>query len=157
MKRFYVVLISLSLISISLNSKTIKKFGEEVKLQETIKISTLLENPEKFLEKTVRVEGTISDVCKRKGCWMDLASDKEFQTLKVKVNDGDMIFPLTFKGKYAVAEGTLYKLSFSKEQLIKMKQHQAEEHGTEFDPSTVKKGMTIYQFRPIAVVVKDKK
>jgi len=157
MKKLYSILIILLFISISLNSKVIKKFGEEIKTKDTVKISVILENPEKFLNKTVKVEGIISDVCKRKGCWMDLASDKEFQTLKVKVKDGDMVFPLTFKGKFAVVEGKLYKLSYSKEQLIEQRKHQAEENGIKFDPTTVKEGITVYQFRPTGVVIKEKK
>ena len=157
MKKLYLVLIVLLFISVSLNSKVIKKFGEEIKTKDTVKISVILENPEKFLNKIVKVEGIISDVCKRKGCWMDIASDKEFQTLKVKVEDGAMVFPLTFKGKFAVVEGKLYKHSYSKKQLIEQKKHQAEEHGTKFDPSTVKEGMTVYQLRPTGVIVKEKK
>ena len=145
------------IVQLLLMGNSAKKFGEELKLDKSSKISVMLETPEKFLKKTVRIEGMVTGVCKMRGCWMDIASDKEFQKLKIKVKDGDMVFPLTAKGKYAVAEGTLYKISLTKKQVIEMKKHQAKEHGTKFDPDSVKSGMTFYQFKPVGVVIKNKK
>ena len=47
------------------------------------------------------IEGLVVEVCKARGCWMQLASDKEFQTMKIKVKDGVMVFPMSAKGKTA--------------------------------------------------------
>ena len=60
--------------------------------------------------KTVKVEGLVTAVCPKRGCWMELASDKEFQTVKVKVDDGVMVFPLDAKGKVATAEGVFTRI-----------------------------------------------
>ena len=151
-----VLILAILIITFTLNSETIKKFGEEITVKDLTKISTLLEKPENFLKEKVKIKGTIVDVCKNKGCWMELSSDKEFQKIRVKVKDGDMVFPLTLKGKTAEAEGILYKISLSKEQVIKWKTHQAEEHGTKFDPTSVTEGMIFFQFKPSGVVVKTK-
>ena len=53
------------------------KYGKGVELEESVKISQIYEHPEKYLDKTVRVEGPVIGVCNKRGCWMELASDQD--------------------------------------------------------------------------------
>jgi hypothetical protein len=115
-----------------------KKYGKGVKLTSTTKISSILENPRNFKGKTVRVEGTVVDVCKKRGCWMEIASDKEFESIRIKVDDGVIVFPLDAKGKTAVAEGTVSVTELTMEETIEAKRHEAEEQGVKFDEKSVK-------------------
>lgn len=85
---------------------------------------------------------------------MKLASDKKFQTLRIKVKDGDMVFPFNAKGETAYATGKLVPIELSKEKAIAYLSHLAEEAKEEFDPSTVKGAMTIYQLSPTGVTIK---
>ena len=62
---------------------------------------------EKFAGKRVRVEGPIVDVCEDMGCWLAIGSDKEFQTLRFKVEDGVIVFPMSAKGLHATLEGVI--------------------------------------------------
>lgn len=128
------------------------KFGKELTLKETTRISSLLEKPDAFLNKTVKLEGSIVGVCARKGCWMTLAGDKEFQTLRIKVEDGVMVFPMTAKGKTAVVEGQLYKIVLNKKQVAEIKSHKCEDNKKE--AKNAKEGNVIYQFEPTGVVIK---
>ncbi len=145
MRRIYVLLIIL-LTTVSLaTANEWKTFGTGVSLTKTTKISDILSQPEKFVGQKVLVEGRVIDVCKKRGCWMEIASDKEFQTIKVKVNDGEIVFPLEGKGHLSLVEGTVEKLEFSKEQIIKQRKHHAEESGEKFDPASVTKGKVIYR------------
>jgi hypothetical protein len=59
--------------------------------------------------KTVRIEGTVAAVCPMRGCWMDIAGDRG-ETIRIKVKDGEVVFPQTAKGKRVVAEGVLVKI-----------------------------------------------
>ena len=68
----------------------------------------ILENPKNYEGKKVLVEGTILNVCAKRGCWIELASDKEFETIRVKVKDGEIVFPMEAKGKTAIVEGEFY-------------------------------------------------
>jgi hypothetical protein len=154
-KHIIIFTIAILVVSFGVVGAGVQKFGKEFSLKESMKISDLLGNADSHLNKPVRVEGTIVGVCAHMGCWMDLASDKEFQKLRIKVKDGDMVFPLTAKGKHAVVEGALYKIQLSKEQTIKMKKHECQQKGEKFDPSCVQKGEVIYQLKPTAVVIKD--
>lgn len=85
-----------------------KKYGKEISLKNKTKISDILSNPEKFEGKKVLVEGTVVGVCESRGCWIELAGEKEFQKIKVKVEDGEIVFPLEAKGKKALVEGQVY-------------------------------------------------
>ncbi len=130
----------------------IEKFGREISLSEKTKISDILANPEEFVGKTVLVEGQVLDVCQHAGCWMELKSDGDGK-IRIKVKDGDIVFPVSAVGSNAIAEGTVYKIELTKEEAIEFYQHMAEESGKEFDPSTVTGPVTIYQIRGIGAEI----
>lgn len=87
-----------------------KKFGKDLTLTETTKVSTILETPDEFEGKRVLIEGVIVGVCKKAGCWIDIASDKEEEKIRIKVNDGEIVFPMEIKGKTAKVEGEVYSI-----------------------------------------------
>jgi hypothetical protein len=130
-------------------------YGAGVGKAQLVKISELTANPEAYVGKSIRVEGLVADVCPRRGCWMELAGDKEFQTIRVKVDDGEMVFPLTAKGKVAQAEGVFTKFEVPAERVLAMKQHEAEEKGVPFDPKTAKvEPMVVYQLKGVGAVIR---
>ena len=130
-------------------------YGEELTLTETTQISDILADPEAYLGERVLVEATVVDVCEMRGCWLELASDVEFEKIRIKVDDGVIVFPMSAKGLHARVEGIIEKLEFTEEEALERAQHQAEEHGTEFDPSTVTGPEVIYQIKGIGAVVED--
>ena len=88
-------------------SVDVQKFGKPLTLKETTKISDIYANPEKYKDKRVKVQGSIQDVCTDMGCWIALAGDKPSLSLRFQVEDGVIEFPVTVKGKTAVAEGII--------------------------------------------------
>ena len=44
-------------------------------------------------------------MCAHRGCWINLASDVEGQTVRVKVKDGEIVFPPEIMGDMVIAEG----------------------------------------------------
>jgi hypothetical protein len=131
-----------------------KKYGKNITLKEKTNISKILASPKDYIGKKVLVEGTILDVCSKRGCWMEISSDKQFQKIKVKVKDGEIVFPMEAKGKSAVVEGEVYEINMTKEQALKQAEHEAEEHGKKFDPSSVKGPVTYYQIKGIGAEIK---
>ncbi|MCU0414500.1 MAG: DUF4920 domain-containing protein [Ignavibacteriaceae bacterium] len=127
--------------------------GAEITLTEKTKISEILADPEAYLDKTVLVEGEILDVCPMMGCWMELKSDDGEGKIKVKVKDGDIVFPVEAKGSTALVEGKVYKIELTQEKAIEHFQHVAEEKGEEFDPSTITGPITIYQIKGLGAVI----
>ena len=94
-------------VSVRAVSLDVQKFGKPLTLKETTKISDIYATPDKYKDKRVKVQGSILDVCEDMGCWISLAGDKPQQSLRFKVEDGVIVFPVALKGKSAVAEGTI--------------------------------------------------
>ena len=113
-------------------------YGKGVSLTETTAVSAILDNPDTYLGKMVRVEGMIIEVCAKRGCWMYIASDRQGEKIQVKVTDGEIVFPMSASGRMGVVEGVVEELKLSRDEMIKYQQHLAEEKGQPFDPSTVK-------------------
>lgn len=111
-------------------------YGAGVTLTESTPVSKLLAEADQYDGKVVRVEGTVTEVCEKRGCWMNIASDAQFETLRFKVQDGVITIPLEAKGRYAVAEGTLRKVALSPEDAQAMREHEAEEQGKPVDNTT---------------------
>jgi len=133
-----------------------EKLGEGITLTEKTSIADILSDPESFLDQVVLIEGEVVDVCPKMGCWMELKSDSEEKIIKVKVKDGDIVFPMEAIGKTAVVEGKVYKIELTEEDAVGYMEHLAEEKGQEFDPSTVKGPMTIYQIKGIGAEIYSK-
>ena len=131
-----------------------KTYGEPLTGTDVTAISKLLADPEPYVGKTVRVKGVITDVCEKRGCWVTLASDEEFQELRIKAKDGVIVFPVQAKGKKATAEGVFTKIEMNMEQTLKYREHHAEEHGEEFDPESVTEPLVYYQINVTGAVVR---
>lgn len=84
-----------------------KKLGTGVTLKEATPLEALIAKPADYVGKTVRVDGVATAVCEHNGCWLALASDdtKGAATVRLKVEDGVIVFPITAKGKHVSAEG----------------------------------------------------
>jgi hypothetical protein len=115
-------------------------YGQGVKLAETTSVAKILADPDAYVGKRVRIEGRVVDVCPMKGCWMEMEEEGGASRLKVKVDDGVIVFPVDAKGKLAVAEGTVEAIPMTRERYVDWLQHLAEEKGAKFDPATVGDG-----------------
>ncbi|MCX6132551.1 MAG: DUF4920 domain-containing protein [Ignavibacteriales bacterium] len=147
-----VLLLSLCLLTIGFAGE--KKFGKKITLKEKTKISDIMANPEKFDGKKVLVEGAIVDVCQMKGCWIKIGSDKEFESMTFKVEDGVITFPMDVKGKSALAQGIVSAKVYTVEQLIEQGKETAKEQGKEFDPKSVKGPKTVIRINGEGAIVR---
>jgi len=111
MQKYILLFVFTALLSLNLLADDAKKYGKEITSTEKVKVSEVLANPESYEGKKILVEGTVLNVCEKRGCWIELASDKEFETIRVKVKDGEIVFPMEAKGKTAVVEGEFYSFT----------------------------------------------
>ncbi|WDD99302.1 DUF4920 domain-containing protein [Thalassomonas actiniarum] len=130
-------------------------FGSGADMDKLVEVSTLLASPEKYQNEASTISGKVVKVCKKRGCWMDLATDKKYQTLTIKVPDGKMVFPMSAVGKTAYATGTLSERKLDVAQTREYLAHRAQENQTRFDPASVSEGMTVYRFSPQGVTLSD--
>lgn len=132
----------------------VKEYGAGADAKDAVKISEVLANPNNYLDKEVTVTGLIVDVCPKRGCWMMFASDKKFQTLRIKTNDGVMVFPLSARGHQGVAKGKLSGRELSQKEAEEYFKHLADEKGEKFDPASVKGPVMNYMLRITGASIK---
>jgi hypothetical protein len=131
-----------------------KIYGAGVTSGQTIKISELLDSPEQYLGQTVRVKGPVVNLCKRRGCWMDIASDKEMQTIQLAVDDNEIVFGPELIGQTALVEGELEGIPLTHEQAVSYLASEAECQGDDFDPASVPEdGITFYRIKGTGAVI----
>lgn len=116
-------------------------YGDGVSIAEPTPIADLLADPDAYLGKRVRVEGRVADVCPMKGCWMELAEGEDGgSVVRVKVEDGVIVFPSDAAGRPAAAEGVVEAIEMSRESYLGWLAHLAEERGESFDAEAAEVG-----------------
>lgn len=129
-------------------------YGKGITLSDTVEVSELLDNPEAYEGKAVLIRGNVVDVCQKRGCWIEVGGDRPYEKITVKVNDGEIVFPLSAKGNHAVVEGMVERIELTEEQAVKWKTHQAEERGETFDPASVSGPFTIWRIKGVGAEIK---
>ncbi len=113
-------------------------YGVQVDLEAVISIDQLLTHPDLYNDKEVLIEGKISAVCPMRGCWIDIKSAETNSELRLKVTDGEIVFPLSGEGRKIKAEGIFQKLELTHDQAVNRKIHFADEKGITLDPDSVR-------------------
>ena len=121
-----------------LNKKDpVGSYGQTVSKINQLSIHELISSATKYLGKNVVVNAQIDDVCPMRGCWMNIFDEKTSASLRVKVTDGDIVFPLSGIGRDVVAEGVFTKLNLTEDQAKNWKVHLAEEKGLKLNPDSI--------------------
>lgn len=134
-----------SVVPLALLFAAPKDLGKPLTLKTAVPVAQLMAAPDAHIGKTVQVQGKVTEVCTMMGCWMNLVDGEK--SVRIKVNDGEIVFPKEAIGKPAIAEGTLKKMSLTKEQAIARAKHEAEETGRKFNPESIKGPQTFYQIQ----------
>lgn len=92
-------------------------YGDGVAIEEATPVETLLSSPDDYIGKTVRVDGIITGACKKRGCWIQVTNSETGNGIRIKVDDGVIVFPYTSMGKKASAEGVFDAITLTPEQV----------------------------------------
>ena len=87
-------------------------YGKAITLTTKQTIHELVSNENQYLNKDILISGEILEVCPMRGCWIKINDKSSDYNLRVKVTDGEIVFPLSSKGKYADIQGKFTKLEF---------------------------------------------
>ncbi|NQV49414.1 MAG: DUF4920 domain-containing protein [Candidatus Marinimicrobia bacterium] len=108
-ERMIVVLAILSIGLMACSSDTVKGSGEQyghgVTLDKAIPISEVFTQMNDLNGQVVRVSGTVNDLCKHKGCWMQVTDGENVLTVRFK--DEAFILPASAAGRNVDFEGLL--------------------------------------------------
>ena len=82
------------------------KFGAPLSAGPTMTAATLLADAGKFDDKDVKVSGTVSGACQKKGCWMTIGTGEPgAASIRVRFKDYAFFVPRDCLGKTATVEG----------------------------------------------------
>jgi hypothetical protein len=142
---FTLLILSLAALSILSQERTIEpteedkteiipakgnlKRGAPIGTAGRVSLAKVLDNPERFVGKTVLVEGLVVRSCKMEGCWAELAPDKNGKSVRVKMKDHAFFIPLKSAGSHARAEGIFSVKTLTKAEV----DHLINEDGAKFD------------------------
>ena len=73
----------------------------------SITMDDLVKRAPDFAGQTVRVDGTISSVCRKKGCWMILSGQSSTAKARITFKDYAFFVPLDAAGAKAAVEGVV--------------------------------------------------
>ncbi len=83
----------------------IERFGAPVTLTETTTITDLNAKPKDYVTKVVRIEGTVVDVCKGMGCWVEVKA-ADGASIIARSMDHSVSVPKNCENRPIVVQGT---------------------------------------------------
>jgi hypothetical protein len=87
----------------------VQRYGAKVTAKKPVDIAALAQTPEKFNGKTIRLEGTVKDVCQGMGCWVEVA-DAKGASFIARSLDEKILLPKDCKGRKVVVQGVVQPL-----------------------------------------------
>ena len=112
-------------------------YGNSLSNGITRDVTQLLKNPDKYLNEDILATGVVKEVCPMRGCWIQISDDSTAGNIRVKVTDGEIVFPKSAKNHSVTVQGTFIRLDLSKDQAINWKVHLEAEKGIELNPNDV--------------------
>lgn len=86
-------------------------YGDEVMLdREVVPVAKVLADPEAYEGKELTLEGVVSDVCAKRGCWLRIADEKDAEAsvfVKLTCDESGVIVPLDSSGDKVRARGKI--------------------------------------------------
>jgi len=105
-KLLALLIVALFVVSCACCRKEVSTFGEEPTLKKSANITELNANPANYVDKDVLVSGTVVDMCKHAGCWVEIEQKDKSRILCKSM--GDVVtFPQETLGKEITLQGTL--------------------------------------------------
>lgn len=97
--------------------------GQKLKGLQAVALAELVGSPEKYQDKSVRLEGTVRRACDKMGCWMELAesADKSAAGVRVLMKDHGFFVPTDSAGSKATVEGKVMVKALDQAEVDHMK------------------------------------
>lgn len=119
--------------------------GQEIVPAEIVPFATVDADPRAYFERTLLVEATVTAVCKKAGCWMQVEDEGRTAMVRWETGcGGQYLFPVEAVGKRVLVQGSFYPKTISAEDA----EHIAEESGG--DLALEREG---YEFNASAVLL----
>lgn len=141
-------------LTVSAGAEPGTQYGESLTEAPLVSIAEMVADPDAFEGKRVRVQGVVTDVCPKRGCWMNIGEAEGFEEVIFKVHDGVIVVPMSAKGQWTIAEGIARKVELSLERTRSYLGHLAMEKGEDFDPASVTEPKTLVRLMGTGAVIR---
>jgi hypothetical protein len=125
-------------------------FGTGITEGTNVPVLEAMKDPAKYTGKTIRLEGTVNEICQVKGCWMYLGEASK--PVMVKFKDYAFFMPKDGAGRTAIVEGTMAM----KQETVEQTKHYLEDAGKHEEAAKVTEGRRIYTFMAAGVALQKK-
>ena len=85
-----------------------QRFGAPVTVKKAVNIAKLAKDPGRFAGRTVRLEGTVKEVCQGMGCWVEVEANGA--SFLARSLDESVLLPKDCKGRKVVVQGVVKAL-----------------------------------------------
>lgn len=101
----FVLMLGLGLIACSSETAEVgtDQFGQKLTMSKVTPVAEVFTNASDLNGQLIRVSGTVTDLCKHKGCWMQVSDGQNVLTVRFK--DEAFIIPATSLGRNVDMEG----------------------------------------------------
>ncbi|NUO47220.1 MAG: DUF4920 domain-containing protein [Polyangiaceae bacterium] len=82
-----------------------KAFGDKITLNDDVELGSIVTDPTKFADQTVRTTGVVQAVCQKAGCWMEIGDAQS--RAHIKMGGHAFLVPKSASGHRAVVQGTV--------------------------------------------------
>ena len=101
--------------------------GAAVTVKKPVDVARLAKNPKRYVGKTVRLEGTVKEVCQGAGCWVQVAN-RAGVTFLAKSLDESVLLPNDCAGRRIVVQGVVTEMAAKNAEAHKAHDCEAEGH-----------------------------
>ncbi len=123
-------------------------FGEKIEAKDAVTTDELAAKLEEAKKVEIKVQGVVSQVCSKEGCWIKLKTANG--NMMVKMKDHKFLVPLSMEGKTIVAKGFAEKKVTS----VDMLKHYAEDAGkSKEEIEAIKEPKTEIVFQATGIIV----
>jgi hypothetical protein len=136
MKTVQIIIYALFLIFFSCNrpqNNESAQAGDPMDEPEAILVDQVLENPESYIGRKVRVEGMVSHVCRHSGKRLHLTSKSSSKVIRVEAADGINQFERELEGSDIVVEGIFHQQVIDEDYLAKWENEGFEGEGVHLE------------------------
>ena len=129
-------------------------YGEEFNITTTTTVPTAISDLAKNDTLKIQLSGIVESVCKKKGCWTNIASqDNLEETMFVKFKDYGFFLPLDCEGQEVVLQGKAYIEETPVDEL----RHYAEDEGKSAEEiASITEPAKEYKFMASGAFLKNK-
>ncbi len=103
------LLLAVSTAAAAPSSADPARFGAPVTLKKSVPVAKLAAAPAKFKGRTIRIQGTVAEVCQGKGCWVRVRDDQGTLFLARSL-DESVLLPKDCAGQSIVVQGVVTML-----------------------------------------------